>query len=1221
MSSSYDKPPMTPRKPRYGTDEDPTGVEEKIDALSKAGRFKPCLLHIPNGPEFILTDEQYRLWTEGTFWTRPGEEYLQYMTTFRPDPNDSILAAIEDWDYPYSPRKKAVIKPKNKITFDQYCARKKASREEGGDGTTPLGSVPMSTSTSSQSIFSDTIPKDPKDVPASVKGVVSEDRLNAILQKAHKPDSDAGDWFLPKNGVYPVSTGKPVIKSAAKNIMDSVMKDVKPAGDMPAKKVVNTTSKKDTTDGGKLNGLSNEAHKTSKEATNMTKNLEKPMAKDIVKPAAKNASHPLPPGWRVCSDEEWNSWNNTSAKEKKPVAEDTAKPAAKNGADKGAFQSGQGLNNWKDMSVQDKKPVAKDAANPAAKNVVDKGKDQSVKKENKSKPGLAKPIFAKSAKDVAQDERKVMPAKGNKNKPPIFATSAKDVTKGPTKPTKNDVSRFKKLGRQLAPTIPAAAQTMIEQFHHSNPPSRIATPTVPAAQTKIEQFHKANPPSKIPTASGQPYSFSKPGQPQVKVAEKTGTVAGKAPKKGPTVESKDQKEGLKSTHESKSTQHAHQKDNGTKTELKQAKDGSRKTSEQDIPDGPFILKYGKHNAAGVKKILKEKPATVKKTEAVGLVKSNEKKSAKTEQTSQAKPEAVKSQAKPEAVKSQAKPAAVKSQAKPEAVKSQAKPKATKTEQTSQAKPKTDQVKGQVTNKSGKPVDDKKSKTETHKSSEVNGKKQVTSESTKASQKKDPKVGDKRPAEDDQGRPGKKQKLSEETKNTKEKDKVTKDTKKVQETKVVKSGGKRDRSVDDVQPTERPAKKQKTPDQAPAKKGPKAGDKRPREEDVSPEPVVSKKQKKQTEQPEPALKKKKAPTPPGAVSSKKPSSGFTTKANKDNIKSGAATPSNAAASKKPSSGFTTKANKDSIKSGAATPSNAVGNAVGSKKPTPGLTNAANKDNKTGAAMKKTSSSESHVATPQAVKNDAGTAQAPTSGGNTSRPVSAEGSVDVSSMSREEVIKVKRREGSEYRILGKQIKVEAEKLLKPVKPGTATSSEGIALGIQSICCYFIAFKADDVFDELHYGRHDKDKRTDRGKMWRTLLPFWEYVEGHSRPFGPLHGICLQLGAVIREVVHGFEPADVENFTHMRRLWVEGTAKLTTNDVLEKTFPKTWAARVKNPLELVTNKTRTGFYLPMASCITAPHEAVRATNALVNEWVATQLGDVKWDDGRLHLDTYKL
>lgn len=165
-------------------------------------------------------------------------------------------------------------------------------------------------------------------------------------------------------------------------------------------------------------------------------------------------------------------------------------------------------------------------------------------------------------------------------------------------------------------------------------------------------------------------------------------------------------------------------------------------------------------------------------------------------------------------------------------------------------------------------------------------------------------------------------------------------------------------------------------------------------------------------------------------------------------------------------------------------------------------------------------------------------------------------------------------------------------------------------QHYSCYILAFKADDA---IHAMRQDGTRR--EAANWRTLLPFWEYVEYHSRRFAPLQGICLQLGAIIREVIQGLAPADTDNTTRMRRLWLEGTAKLMTDDVLQQTFPKTWDKRVKNPLELTTNNSSSkGFYLPMSSCITTPHEAVYATISMLNEWAKTELKGVNWDDNRL-------
>lgn len=143
----------------------------------------------------------------------------------------------------------------------------------------------------------------------------------------------------------------------------------------------------------------------------------------------------------------------------------------------------------------------------------------------------------------------------------------------------------------------------------------------------------------------------------------------------------------------------------------------------------------------------------------------------------------------------------------------------------------------------------------------------------------------------------------------------------------------------------------------------------------------------------------------------------------------------------------------------------------------------------------------------------------------------------------------------------------------------------------------------------------------KSWRSIIPLWNFVERHCRPFPCLHGLCLQVGAICCEAIQSLDllgtsttsAADKSsNAAFLRRLWLDGTSKLSIDDLQDK-FPKTWSRRVRTPKEVC--ETHQGFYLPLSS-ITGSVEAVRATTALINEWAAAEMKGVKWDDGRLGL-----
>lgn len=187
-----------------GTEDDLSCVDAKLDDLRETRSWKQFVPVLPSFPEFKITEEQHRQWTAGT-WFGPGEEMLQYMTSFPPDPESSILVAqydcydtkteeskaqetVELEPVKPDPIATAPVKPRKKLTLAEYNARKAAKGAAGNnsDTTTPLGSVPMSASTSSQSNMSVvTTAKDVKDAvdTATKHDTAAGDRSNGLIEK------------------------------------------------------------------------------------------------------------------------------------------------------------------------------------------------------------------------------------------------------------------------------------------------------------------------------------------------------------------------------------------------------------------------------------------------------------------------------------------------------------------------------------------------------------------------------------------------------------------------------------------------------------------------------------------------------------------------------------------------------------------------------------------------------------------------------------------------------------------------------------------------------------------------------------------------------------------------------------------------------------------------------------------------------------------------------
>ncbi|KAI9671144.1 MAG: hypothetical protein M1817_003651 [Caeruleum heppii] len=289
----------------------------------------------------------------------------------------------------------------------------------------------------------------------------------------------------------------------------------------------------------------------------------------------------------------------------------------------------------------------------------------------------------------------------------------------------------------------------------------------------------------------------------------------------------------------------------------------------------------------------------------------------------------------------------------------------------------------------------------------------------------------------------------------------------------------------------------------------------------------------------------------------------------------------------------------------------------------------------AAMRRVDSSEAHVKTPQPARSEAlPAAEIATSTTKKTLSNSDRGRADAW-----------RGEHKRLSELGKRIKVQAQVMLTPSAEGgpldEKVQKKGAVLAIESVLCYIVAFSAND---EMRRIQHANVQASD----WRSLLGLWKFAERMSRSFRHIHGVCLQVGAVIHEIIHGL---DMERLQHdplpaaalaesatpeavakaaayetqyldwrermgetsreRRPLWTTGTRDLSVED-LQTQFPRTWSKRLKVPLAHVPERLGPGkydgdFYLPLSG-ITTGVEAVRATMTLMREW--TKKEDVKWE-----------
>lgn len=270
---------------------------------------------------------------------------------------------------------------------------------------------------------------------------------------------------------------------------------------------------------------------------------------------------------------------------------------------------------------------------------------------------------------------------------------------------------------------------------------------------------------------------------------------------------------------------------------------------------------------------------------------------------------------------------------------------------------------------------------------------------------------------------------------------------------------------------------------------------------------------------------------------------------------------------------------------------------------------------------------------------------------------------------------RAEQRKYMELGRTLKHAADAILKSpecvdnnVLFDPAAKNRGLAIALETIICYMLAFSIGDEITRINR------KAGDVG-TWRSILQYLDSVTGAAHTIPHLLGLCLQLGAVCRDTIHAYElerehdrlerdrlgrerpvSADADTasssfpeqeantpmgellaasrtaqnvttrpgYANLKadfitelldnaRAWHRGISTLPVDD-LQQCYPKTWAKRSKSPgpakgkERLVAKRYGDGpFYLPLSSASTGI-EAVRMGWSFLNEWVAKE--GVEWE-----------
>ncbi|KAL8921131.1 MAG: hypothetical protein Q9208_005884 [Pyrenodesmia sp. 3 TL-2023] len=280
----------------------------------------------------------------------------------------------------------------------------------------------------------------------------------------------------------------------------------------------------------------------------------------------------------------------------------------------------------------------------------------------------------------------------------------------------------------------------------------------------------------------------------------------------------------------------------------------------------------------------------------------------------------------------------------------------------------------------------------------------------------------------------------------------------------------------------------------------------------------------------------------------------------------------------------------------------------------------KNNIKSAAMQRVGSTEGEANTPLG-----NTPTAPGSAERSSNGPSSNGS----SASNDEGALFKR-EFFKYAEMAKSFKHAADATVKTQSGGitadTVARRKGLAIAVETILCYMLAFTLKDESDRI------KRLPSDR-TAWMTLLPYFNFVKSllcaDETPY--IQGFLFQLEAVCRNTIFqldlerlereatstgeesaAFRKQLSENAKLATQCWVEGLNFLRPIQ-FKSHFPATWALRTMAPISGEKEKLAPkcygdmGYHLPLASTSSAI-EAVRAGRNFLTEWCKKE--HVKWE-----------
>lgn len=244
------------------------------------------------------------------------------------------------------------------------------------------------------------------------------------------------------------------------------------------------------------------------------------------------------------------------------------------------------------------------------------------------------------------------------------------------------------------------------------------------------------------------------------------------------------------------------------------------------------------------------------------------------------------------------------------------------------------------------------------------------------------------------------------------------------------------------------------------------------------------------------------------------------------------------------------------------------------------------------------------------------------------------------------------------LGRTLKHDADDIFKSkdktIQNDPQVEKRGIATAIETVLCFLLAFTVADEASTLSNKMCDVT-------AWQNLIQYINFVKSVTLSHTLLHGLILQLEAVVRNKIWAldmerserqpvpsslFDPpkaiaADdtagqeaaakdreigkdyfdfqkkmARNVHIAKKLWVEGAFELSVDD-LQQSFPVSWKRKSRAPLVHSKEKLTVGslggdFYLPLSG-ISSGIEAARAGWSILGEWC--QKENINWK-GKLEL-----